>query len=60
MPVSSGTRLLAAHDLIGNAFADAILESKLIDRVMDGRRAARNPSPRVAPIPDVGLRAASR
>ena len=50
----------AGNELIGNAFADAILEAKLIDRVMDRRRAARNPSPRVSPAPDVCLRAASR
>jgi hypothetical protein len=48
------------NELIGNAFADAILETKLVDRAMERRGEARNPSPNVTPRPNVGLRAARR
>lgn len=41
----------AGNELIGNAFAEAIIESQFVDRVMARRRDESSPSPRVNPAP---------
>lgn len=50
----------AGNELIGNAFADAIIETMLVDRVMRSRREERNPSPRTKSSQTAGLRPVRR
>jgi hypothetical protein len=45
----------AGNELIGNAFADAIIESKIIDSLMERRREERSPSPGSRRTPTAGL-----
>ncbi|HET6884139.1 MAG TPA: SGNH/GDSL hydrolase family protein [Pirellulales bacterium] len=48
------------NELIADAFAEAIIGAKVIDRVMDERREERNPSPRFSPGRAAALRADRR
>lgn len=50
----------AGSALVGNAFADTIIESRLIDQVMEARRNESNPSPPLAPRATAGLQTTKR
>jgi hypothetical protein len=45
----------AGNELIGNAFAEQIIESKIIDRVMQRRRSGKDSLPGAGPESSAGI-----